>query len=142
MTNLSIPSGAPLLLAPSHQGVIAQRAALPLGPPNARAGGWQVISQGLEITFWSHLQGGRGCDSESRCSGRSRHLGQGARVVGVVAAEDGEFEGNALQGDDLFQRCGERVVQVRGDVEGGLLCVTEDDERCLGLGNLVDESVD
>ena len=46
MTNLSIPSGAPLLLAPSRQGVIARRAALPPGPPNARAGGPQVISQG------------------------------------------------------------------------------------------------
>ena len=59
-------------------------------------------------------------------------------MVGVVSAENREFEGDALQGDDLFQRCGERVVQVRRDVEGGLVRVAEDDEGCVCLGDLVD----
>ena len=42
-------AGAPSL-APSRARDAA-RAALPLGPPSARAGGWQVISQGA----WDHL---------------------------------------------------------------------------------------
>jgi len=39
------------VLAFSRRGRPAKRAALPLAPPNARAGGWQVISQGA----WDHL---------------------------------------------------------------------------------------
>lgn len=49
---ISASMGKSPLLAFLPVGVLAARAALPLGPPNARGGGWQVISQGA----WDHLR--------------------------------------------------------------------------------------